>query len=106
MPDDDHLGLKEEQALLPVCPQPSESQPEQTIRPSESGFGRLPPERGELVPKCDIFEQEQALGLAARNQGPEQNQEDLRLDKPSFEEASHEINDFEGLPGFRLYRQA
>jgi hypothetical protein len=64
----------------------------------------LPPEQVELVPKCDIFEQEQALGLAVRNQGPEQNQDDIRHNEPSFEQASHEINDFEGLRGFR-YRQ-
>jgi hypothetical protein len=42
--------------------------------------------------------------LTTRKQGPEQNQDDNRHNEPSFEQASHEINDFEGLRGFR-YRQ-
>jgi len=38
--------------------------------------------------KGHIFQEEQALGLAARNQGPEQNQDDIRHNEFSFEQAS------------------
>jgi len=54
----------------------------------EFGFARLPPEHGELMAKGHILQEEQALGLAARNQGPEQNQDDIRHSELSFEQAS------------------
>ena len=67
MPSDDSLGLAEEQALVPFRPEPSEGMPEQTIRLSEFGLARLPPEHRELMLKGQIFEQQQSPGLAARN---------------------------------------
>jgi hypothetical protein len=42
--------------------------------------------------------------LAARKQGAEAHQYDIRHDEPSFGQGSQEINDSDGLQGFR-YRQ-
>jgi hypothetical protein len=61
---------------------------------------KMPLEHGELMPKRQIFEPEQATRLAARKQGPEQNQDDIRHSESSFEQSSQEINDSDGLRGF------
>ncbi len=78
MPRDDRLRLEEEQALLPIRLPPPQSDPEQTVCLAKSRFAGLPPERGELMPKCQILQHNQAPGLTPEKQGAENNQYDLR----------------------------
>ena len=68
MPCDDSLGLEEKQALLPVWPQPTQDEPQQTIRLAQFGFVSLAPDHRELMPKRQVFEHQQAPGSAARKQ--------------------------------------
>jgi hypothetical protein len=49
------------------------------------------------MPQRQIFESEQAPGLAARKQGAEQNQYDVKHDQSSFGQGAQEINNSGGL---------
>lgn len=73
VPSDNDFRLDENQRVLPSSPESPQNHPEQSVRSSKSRVWTLPLQNGELLSKCQVFQEQ----VAARpvELGNQSNQE-------------------------------
>jgi hypothetical protein len=81
VPTDDRFGLDYEESLSPSRPKPSQHDPEQPIRRSETGLWMPRCEDNKLLPQGEIFEQQ----ISARTKETRNN------DKPKPQPTVHTL---------------